>query len=315
MLAGLPRSRRESLLSHSPERAAGPTVKGAGGNPRHALRAARLRGPRGRDAGGGPGPASPRTRSGPSFTTDIRPGGEWIETRLLAAGERTNPWFRSGGRPRGPAGRHHRLRHRPHRPLRLLRRPLAHLVDRRRRAAPDGARTTASACEQIAANTALLRPGTCGFAELHHRPFALPEAYRAHLFLHLPRGRALRRMALHHLSRGPGAGRGSRGCSSPGMVALRPRASSAARDGDFLDQARGPVLVTEAAPEVLSRYPPEAALFLRAQLSQPTLAQKLSEDSVAGTRTRGRTRMTLTRPAGTAGPSIAGRWPRPASPR
>jgi len=29
--------------------------------------------------------------------TNIRLGGEWIETRLLASGERTNPWFRECG--------------------------------------------------------------------------------------------------------------------------------------------------------------------------------------------------------------------------
>ena len=71
---------------------------------------------------------------------NIRRGGEWIETRLLASGPRTNPWFQEcfGARDRG--GRHRRLRHRPDRPLRLLLRHLPHLARRRRTADQRAAR-------------------------------------------------------------------------------------------------------------------------------------------------------------------------------
>jgi Xaa-Pro dipeptidase len=67
---------------------------------------------------------------------NIRRGGEWIETRLLASGPRTNPWFQECG-PRIDAGERDRgLRHRPDRLLRHLRRHQPHLVDRPRAAAP-----------------------------------------------------------------------------------------------------------------------------------------------------------------------------------
>ena len=40
-------------------------------------------------------PASPRSSCGRTCTqATSRCGGEWIETRLLASGGRTNPWFR-----------------------------------------------------------------------------------------------------------------------------------------------------------------------------------------------------------------------------
>ena len=67
---------------------------------------------------------------------NIKRGGEWIETRLLSSGPRTNPWFQECSSRviefRGPG----RLRYRPDRPLRLLRRHLPHLALRRWRRQP-----------------------------------------------------------------------------------------------------------------------------------------------------------------------------------
>ena len=57
----------------------------------------------------------------------IRQGGEFIETRLLNSGPRTNPWFNEGERTPRSARRADRARHGHHRLPRLLLRFLAHL--------------------------------------------------------------------------------------------------------------------------------------------------------------------------------------------
>ena len=62
---------------------------------------------------------------------NVKRGGEWIETRLLTSGPRTNPWFQECG-PAGHRGRRRgRLRYRPHRAVRVLHGYLAHLDLRR----------------------------------------------------------------------------------------------------------------------------------------------------------------------------------------
>ena len=108
MLAGFARARaarpRASTDGEAVDRAR-PRHQGRRGDPRHALRAPRLRGRHGGDA---------RRRPRPGLSEDdvwamlhaenIRRGGEWIETRLLASGPRTNPWFQECG-PRVIAGR------------------------------------------------------------------------------------------------------------------------------------------------------------------------------------------------------------------
>ena len=109
---------------------------------------------------------------------NIRRGGEWIETRLLASGPRTNPWFQECG-PRIVQ---------PDEILAFDTDLSAPTATAPTSPAPGGSATApprpdmradhALACEQIAANTALLRPGT-SFADLHDRAFVLPEPYRA----------------------------------------------------------------------------------------------------------------------------------------
>ena len=87
---------------------------------------------RGRDLG-----APPRRQHPPRRRVDRDP-----PPRLRPAHQPLVPGMRP---PHRPGGRDPRLRHRPRRPLRLLRRHLPHLVDRRRRPAPRHASpTTAS---------------------------------------------------------------------------------------------------------------------------------------------------------------------------
>ncbi len=108
---------------------------------------------------------------------NIARGGEWIETRLLASGPRTNPWFQECAA----------------RPIEAgdivafdtdLIGPYGMCVDISRSwLAGDGRPTDRQralydlAAEQIAANTGLIRPGL-GLAELTRRAYRLPEAYR-----------------------------------------------------------------------------------------------------------------------------------------
>ena len=63
---------------------------------------------------------------------NIARGGEWIETRLLTSGPKTNPWFQESGFRIIEAGDPRLLRHGSDRTLRLLCRHLSHVPLRRR---------------------------------------------------------------------------------------------------------------------------------------------------------------------------------------
>lgn len=107
---------------------------------------------------------------------NIKRGGEWIETRLLSSGPRTNPWFAECS-------------------SRVIERgdlvafdtdligPYGYCCDISRTWICDAEPTSAQrdlyqmAAEQIAVNAALLRPGL-SFAEFSDRAFELPERFR-----------------------------------------------------------------------------------------------------------------------------------------
>jgi Xaa-Pro aminopeptidase len=121
---------------------------------------------------------------------NIAGGGEYIETRLLTAGPRTNPWFQeSSSRPVeagdlvaidtdmiGPNG---------------------YFADMSRTfLCGDGRATEAKrtlyrlAKEQVETNTALLRPGA-GFREIMEASWAMPDRYVAHRYMSLVHGAGL----------------------------------------------------------------------------------------------------------------------------
>ncbi len=107
---------------------------------------------------------------------NIRRGGEWIETRLLASGPRTNPWFQECG-PR---------RVRPNEIVAFdtdLIGPYGFCADLSRTwwigdsaPRPDMIADHRLALDQIDHNLALLGPGV-SFAELHEKQFVLPAPY------------------------------------------------------------------------------------------------------------------------------------------
>ena len=169
---------------------------------------------------------------------NIRRGGEWIETRLLASGPRTNPWFQECG-PRvlqqneilafdtdliGPYGFCADLSRtwwigpgapRPDMPRRLPRSPATR-----------------------SPTTPRCSPPASTFAELHDAPVpAAAGLPGAEVLLRLARHRPRRRMALHRLSR-PARPRRLRGRAGARHDALR-REPDLARGRRLLDQARG----------------------------------------------------------------------------
>jgi Xaa-Pro aminopeptidase len=111
---------------------------------------------------------------------NIKRGGEWIETRLLSSGPRTNPWFQECGSRVIEAGD-------------LvgfdtdLIGPYGYCADISRtwlcgeRASAAQIDLYRLAREQVAHNLALIRPGV-GFRELSERAFRLPERYRANRY-------------------------------------------------------------------------------------------------------------------------------------
>lgn len=189
---------------------------------------------------------------------NIRRGGEWIETRLLTSGPRTNPWFQECG-PRIVQ---------PDEVLAFdtdLIGPYGMCADISRTwwlgpgpARPDIRADHALACEQIAWNTALLAPGT-SFAELHDRAFPLPEPCRAQRYSCVYHGVGLADewpYITYAEDRIPGA---FEGVLVPGMVlCVESLISRAGRD--YSIKLEEQVLVTATGPETLSRFPPDPAL-------------------------------------------------------
>ena len=168
---------------------------------------------------------------------NIRRGGEWIETRLLASGPRTNPWFQECG-PRIVQ---------PDEIVAFdtdLIGAYGFCADISRTwwigdgaPRPDMRADYRLAREQIAANTALLQPGI-SFAELHDRAFVLPEPYREQRYSCMFHGVGLCDewpYITYPEDRMPGA---FEGVLEPGMVALR-REPDQPRGRRLLDQARG----------------------------------------------------------------------------
>lgn len=109
---------------------------------------------------------------------NIARGGEWIETRLLASGPRTNPWFHEASERVMQAGELVSF------DTDLIG-PYGYCADLSRSWRVDGERPSdeqrrlyALAHQQIAQNASLIRPGV-GFIELTEKAFSLPERYRA----------------------------------------------------------------------------------------------------------------------------------------
>ena len=190
---------------------------------------------------------------------NIARGGEWIETRLLASGPRTNPWFQECSSRAIAAGD-------------LvgfdtdLIGPYGYCADISRTWLCGDGRASAAqidlyrlAREQIAYNLALIRPGL-GFRELSEKAFRLPERFRANRYSVIAHGVGLcdEYPAIYYPE--DAAATGYDGVLEEQMtICLESYVGAAGgAEGVKLEQQ---VLVTRQGAEVLSSYPFEDEAF------------------------------------------------------
>lgn len=188
-------------------------------------------------------------------------GGEWIETRLLSSGPRTNPWFQECGKRVIRAGELVSF------DTDLIG-PFGMCCDVSRsffcgpgRPSPEQRRLYGIAWEQIHHNLALLRPGV-GFRELAERAFPLPESCRPRRYSVVFHGVGLCDEYPHLAYAEDFDAHGYDGVVEPGMTLCVESyvGELGGREGVKLEQQ---VLVTETDCALLSSFPFEEALLER----------------------------------------------------
>jgi Xaa-Pro dipeptidase len=189
----------------------------------------------------------------------IERGGEWIETRLLSSGPRTNPWFQECSSRVIEAGDLVAF------DTDLIG-PYGYCADISRTwRCGEGRASNAQidlyrrAREQLACNLELVRPGL-GFREFSEKAFRLPERYRANRYSAVAHGVGLcdEYPAIYYPE--DVAETGYDGVLEAGMtICLESYIGEAGgAEGVKLEEQ---VLVTADGCEVLSRYPFEDAAF------------------------------------------------------
>jgi Xaa-Pro aminopeptidase len=190
--------------------------------------------------------------------TNIRLGGEWIETRLLSSGPRTNPWFRECSMRRiedgdmvsfdtdliGPYGYCSDIS----RSWVCGRKP----TDEQRR-------LYASAYAQIRHNMGLLKPGAT-FREIVEKSWPIPEEFVSRRYSVMIHGVGLADEYPSIKLRPDFDRAGYDGVLEPGMTLCVESfiGSAGGREGVKLEEQ---VLVAETGIEVLSKYPFETQLL------------------------------------------------------
>ncbi len=193
---------------------------------------------------------------------NIARGGEWIETRLLASGPRTNPWFQECSDRVIEAGDLVSFDTDLIGPYGLcadISRAFLCGADDGRRATDEQRTLFALAREQLESNIALLQPGM-GYREFAERSFRLPEAYLPNRYSVIFHGVGLcdeypACVYLEDFETG-----GYDGLVVPGMTICMESYVGArgGREGVKLEQQ---LLVTETGLEPLSSFPFEEALM------------------------------------------------------
>jgi Xaa-Pro dipeptidase len=190
---------------------------------------------------------------------NIALGGEWIETRLLSSGPRTNPWFRESS-------------------MRVIEKgdmvsvdtdlvgPYGYCCDMSRswlcddgRASDEQRRLYAAAVEQIEHNTAMLKPGMT-YREISERAWKIPDEFYANRYSSMIHGIGLcdEYPAIKHL--GDFDKKGYDGVIHPGMTLCVESyiGVSGGREGVKLEEQ---VLITEDGCEKLTNYPLQLELL------------------------------------------------------
>jgi Xaa-Pro dipeptidase len=190
---------------------------------------------------------------------NVRRGGEWIETRLLSSGPRTNPWFQECSSRVIEAGDLVAF------DTDLIG-PYGYCADISRTWRCGDGRASAAqrdlhglAREQIAYNLALIRPGL-GFRELSERAWRLPERYRANRYSTIAHGVGVcdEYPAIYYPEEAEAAGYD--GVFEAGMtICLESYVGEpGGSDGVKLEQQ---LLITPSGAELLSTFPLEDAAF------------------------------------------------------
>ena len=185
--------------------------------------------------------------------TNIERGGEWIETRLLSSGPRTNPWYQEAGSRVIEAGDMIAI------DTDLIG-PLGYGADISRSwvagdVTPTGDQRTlyALAYEQVERNRELFVPGR-SFFEIADRAWTMPEPYRGYQQPAIAHGSGLCNefpLIIHgeHIE-----AKGYDGLIEPGMVVCVESyaGTPGGREGVKLEQQ---ILVSDDGPELLSTLP------------------------------------------------------------
>jgi Xaa-Pro aminopeptidase len=188
----------------------------------------------------------------------IEQDGDYVETRLLNSGPRTNPWFNEAGRRQLENGDLVAL------DTDVVGR-FGYYADFSRtffcgRRRPTGAQRTLYrlAHEQVQTNLALIRPGMA-FRELSERAWPIPEAYVANRYFVLAHGVGMTGEYPYILHRQDFA-QGYDGMIEPGMTLCVESyiGAEGGADGVKLEEQ---VLVTEQGTELLSRFPFDRTLL------------------------------------------------------
>jgi Xaa-Pro aminopeptidase len=184
--------------------------------------------------------------------TNIALGGEWIETRLLSSGPRTNPWFRECSM----------------RPIEAgdlvcfdtdLIGPYGYCSDISRswlssgKPSDEQRRLYATAYAQIQHNIGILRPGM-SYREVTEKSWQIPDEFLAHRYSVMIHGVGLADDYPSIKYRPDFDARGYDGVLEPGMTLCVESftGSEGGREGVKLEEQ---VLITENGVEVLSKYP------------------------------------------------------------
>lgn len=193
--------------------------------------------------------------------TNVEMGGEYMDTRLLSSGARTNPWYQEATdrmvRPGdlvaidtdmvGPFGYDADI-------SRTFFCPPGRPSDEQRR-------LYRYAWEQLHHNLELIRPGA-SFREMSETAYALPDAFRARSISMTWHGVGLYGQWPTIVGRGHFADKGTDGVVAPGMT-LCCESYVAAEDGIEGVKLEQQVLVTESGFELLSTFPFDEALLGR----------------------------------------------------
>jgi Xaa-Pro dipeptidase len=193
--------------------------------------------------------------------TNVELGGEYMDTRLLSSGGRTNPWYQEAS-------------DRLVRPGDLVAvdtdmvGPYGYDADISRtffcgpgRPSAEQRRLYRIAMDQLHHNLDLVRPGAC-FAEMSERAFVLPEEFQARQFSMIWHGIGLCGQWPTIVGRGFHATHGQAGLVQPGMT-LCCESYVAAQDGLEGVKLEQQVLVTEQGYELLTTFPFEEELIGR----------------------------------------------------